>query len=558
MTNSTDDLEANNSEGSIEPETDSEETSTDSSVDQEPPVEFHSLLPAGDVLKAIDKLGYAHPTPVQAAALPLALNGKDLIAQAKTGSGKTLAYTIPLLLQLESATKSGNSSLKDTYGLVVAPTRELATQVRDVILSLAPDAAPAVVIGGASMDKQIASLKSDARIVIGTPGRILDLMRQKALKLNRCRYFVLDEADEMLSMGFLEDVRTILSRLPDRRQGMFVSATITPRVDMLANSFLTRPESIVIETPEEDLPPIEHLFCEVGGDLMAKPSTLCDIIETYHPRSAIVFCNTKSDTTLVEALLRRRGFDARRINSDLSQAQRDRIMKKIRKQELQVLVATDIAARGLDIEQIDLVVNFSIHEQPESYVHRTGRTGRAGRKGRAISLVGPRDFGHFHHLNLMLSNIDFQKIDPPTDEEVSNARLVHLYEIIRQSEIDLTNRDTLVGRMLLKDIGGITDPSDEFESLICKLGRFAVEHYIQEEAKSLDEELEAKEHGKKDRSSKDSRKRERDGNTKSGGRDRKRGDRNPRNRDSASDSRSSKPDRDKRQNRDSSKKKRVQ
>ncbi len=193
---------------------------------------------------------------------------------------------------------------------------------------------------------------------------------------------------------------------------------------------------------------------------------------------------------LVEALLRRRGFDARRINSDLTQAQRERVMKKIRKGELQFLVATDIAARGLDIEQIDLVINYAIHEQPEAYIHRTGRTGRAGRSGKAISLIGPRDFGAFHFLTKVV-DLKFNKMPIPTDIEVADARITHLYEMLRQKEMEVRDRDVLVARQLLREMGAITEAPEELENMIAKLCRYTVEHFLSSEAKSLDEELEA-------------------------------------------------------------------
>ncbi|HQH25792.1 MAG TPA: helicase-related protein [Oligoflexia bacterium] len=221
---------------------------------------------------------------------------------------------------------------------------------------------------------------------------------------------------------------------------------------------------------------------------MAKPAALCDLIEVVRPRSAIIFCNTKSDTQLVEALLRRRGFDARRINSDLSQNQRDRIMRKIRNDELQLLVATDIAARGLDIEQIELVINYTIHDQPEIYLHRTGRTGRAGRSGKAISLVGPRDIGAFHFLSKVME-FQFEKLPLPSDVEVAEARLAHLYEIVRKNEIEITPREILAAEKMVKELGGITEPTEELALMVAKLSKYTVEHLLNQEAKSLDEEI---------------------------------------------------------------------
>ena len=447
---------------------------------------FEELIDDEALRAALRAVNFSKPTDVQAAAIPHILEEKDCLVQAKTGSGKTLSYVLPLLAIINRHELA--KKLDSTFALIVVPTRELAVQVTQVINTLCKDIKPVCVIGGVDQASQTRELNQDPRVVIGTPGRLLDLLKQKILKLNHCRFFTLDEADEMLSMGFIDDVRAILSRMPDRRQGLFVSATITPRVEMLANSFLSKPELVLFEATAADRAPIEHLYCEVAGDIMGKPTTLCDLIEVLRPSSAIIFCNTKSDTQLVEALLRRRGFDARRINSDLTQSQRDKIMKKIKAKDLQFLVATDIAARGLDIEQLDLVINYSIHEQPETYVHRTGRTGRAGRRGRAISLVGPRDFGSFHFLTKVL-DMEFNKMPLPSDAEVADARLAHLYEILRKQEIELRERDLLVARKLLAEMGGITEPAEDLEAIVAKFARFTVEHHTNAEAKALEEEL---------------------------------------------------------------------
>lgn len=501
-------------------------------VENQPkPVEsFSEFSISPSLLEILQRLQFQRPTPIQGLAIPVALTGKDLVVEAQTGSGKTLVYLIPLveqLLQLE-----GGPDPKSAYGLIVVPTRELAVQVHQVFQSFNLPIQSCCVIGGESMSEQKSLLGSDARVVIGTPGRLLDLLKKKAFRLNHCRYFVLDEADEMLSLGFLEDVRSILSRLPDQRQGLFVSATITPRVEMLASSFLTKAQFLAVEAEESAPSSIDHYYCEVGSDIMAKPTALCDIIETQRPRSAIIFCNTKSDTQLVEVLLRRRGFDARQINSDLTQAQRNRVMKKIRAGELQFLVATDIAARGLDISQIELVVNYSIHEQAEVYVHRTGRTGRAGRHGRAISLVGPRDFGFFHYLTKVLE-IKFDRLALPGDQEICNARLAHLDEVLRDSQLELKDRDFLIARKLLSEFGEIEQPTEELETIVAKLCRYAIERFIQAEVQSLDEEKEREDgspeqYARSGDSERNDRRHQdrRENNRDRGGRDHNRGDNN--------------------------------
>lgn len=359
---------------------------------------FQELITEPVILNALRQLEISVPTPVQAASIPVALAGKDLIAQAQTGSGKTLAFSLPILSKLfQSKVHEG------TLALILTPTREIALQVQSVIAHLVPSIKPSCMIGGRNSRRSIQELNADPRIVVGTPGRVLDFLRQRVLSLKKCRYLVLDEADEMLGIGFLEDVKAILSQIPKERQGMFFSATITPRVQSLAREFLKDPQSVLIETDNDSAPEIEHIFCRVDGGLTSKAAALCAILENERPQACLVFCNTKSDTELVEVWLKRRNIKAKRLNSDLSQSQRELIMNQFRTGELPILIATDIAARGIDVKDLDLVINYAIHDQPETYVHRTGRTGRAGRPGKAVSIVGPQDFGAFHALNKQLS-----------------------------------------------------------------------------------------------------------------------------------------------------------
>lgn len=374
---------------------------------------FDQIISDPIIRAALKEQNLIHPTAVQAEAIPAALTGKDLIVQAQTGSGKTLAFVIPIVQRILE-----NPSQRGTLALIVTPTRELALQVQEVIASIAPSIKPACIIGGASIRNQIRELRDDSRIVVGTPGRINDLLQQRELILRKCQTFVLDEADEMLSMGFLEEVRSILTKLPAQRQGMLFSATISPRVQMLSQSFLKEPQSIVIELNEINKPDIEHLFFRVSGGVTEKASALCNLIESQNPTSAVIFCNSKSDTELVEVYLRRRGFQASRINSDLSQKERQNIMQSMKNGELRLLIATDVAARGIDIESLDLVVNYSLHEDTEVYVHRTGRTGRAGRSGRAISIVGAQDFASFYRLQKRLPTVITEMSAPVANNNV--------------------------------------------------------------------------------------------------------------------------------------------
>jgi len=361
------------------------------------PLGSFSAITNPTLLASLARLSITTPTPVQREAIPRVLGEGDFIVEAQTGSGKTLAFVLPILSKLLDAMPySGN------FALIVTPTRELATQVASVVQAILPEVEPAVIIGGAKQEGQVRSLRRDSRIVVGTPGRILDLIEQRELQLRRCKMFVLDEADEMLSMGFIEEVRSILSRLPKQRQGLFFSATMTPRVLSLASSFLVKPTRIELEPVVETSALIDHIFCRVDAGLTSKAQALAAFLNEKKPKSAIVFCNTKSDTELLEILLRKRGIESKRINSDLSQKERDRTMSSFRSGETTLLIATDVAARGIDVSDIELVVNYSLHETAETYVHRTGRTGRAGKSGTALTLIAPQDFPLFYNLSRRL------------------------------------------------------------------------------------------------------------------------------------------------------------
>jgi len=349
------------------------------------------------LLKALSNLSITTPTPVQQESIPKILTGGDFIVEAQTGSGKTLAFTLPILSRLlEAMPYQGN------FALIVTPTRELAMQVASVVSDVLPEVEPACIIGGEKQERQIRALRKDPRVVVGTPGRLLDLINQRELVLRKCQVFVLDEADEMLSMGFIDEIREILSKLPKQRQGLFFSATMTPRVLGLANSFLSRPTRIELAPAEETSALIEHIYCRVDAGLTSKAQALAAFLANRRPKSAIVFCNTKSDTELVEIMLRKRNIESKRINSDLSQKERERTMAAFRSGELSLLIATDVAARGIDVSDIELVVNYSLHDTPETYVHRTGRTGRAGKSGTALTIIAPQEFPLFWQLSRKL------------------------------------------------------------------------------------------------------------------------------------------------------------
>jgi ATP-dependent RNA helicase DeaD len=354
---------------------------------------FDAIPLSPEVRRAVDELGYVHPTPVQIAVFEPATRGKDLVVQARTGTGKTAAFGLPIVDQL---TKKNVSAVQ---ALVLCPTRELALQVTREVSALAKHRGVrcTAVYGGAPMQRQIAEIKAGAQVVIGTPGRVLDHLRRKTIDPGSARLLVLDESDEMLSMGFLPQITDILSFLPANRQTLLFSATLPADIRRMAETRLKNPVFLTLSGDHIGALEIVHLVYIVPGD---KLGALIQIIETENPESAVVFCNTKDETKRVAAALDQQGYAADWLNADLAQNDREKVMDATRKGELRFLVATDVAARGIDISHLTHVINFDFPESPEGYVHRTGRTGRAGRTGIAIALVGPRDVGNLYMLRL--------------------------------------------------------------------------------------------------------------------------------------------------------------
>lgn len=430
---------------------------------------FQTLGIPESLLSRIEQLGFREPTPVQMQAIPAGLASKDLVVQAKTGSGKTLAYGIPLLARVME-----QPSRHSTVALVLVPTRELAQQVVTVFEQVEPQLAPVCVIGGVSIGLQREQMGRDPRVVVGTPGRILDLIERRELLLRKIQFVVLDEADEMLSMGFIEDVERILRKLPDNYQGIFTSATITPRVEMLARSYLTDAERICISTPGEEHAPIDHSFMFVDGEIASKAKTLCDLLDVEQPESLIIFCNTKSDTELVEVFLKRRGYLARRINSDLSQNERTEVINLIKSGELPILIGTDIAARGLDIAGLDLVVHYGVPEDPDLYVHRSGRTGRAGRRGRAILFVTPQDFTSFQTLKRD-PRVKLEEMKLPSPQERMQKLTAQVVQQLSTSLDPASEREQLVAQALLEQYERDEISSADFHQLFAKLLRRGLE-----------------------------------------------------------------------------------
>jgi ATP-dependent RNA helicase DeaD len=377
------------------------------------------VLPLGaEVRRAIDAMGYRSPTPVQRAVFEPAAEGRSLVVQARTGTGKTAAFGMPIVDRIV------RPSVRAVQALILCPTRELALQVSREVEQIGRfrGVRVASIYGGASMTRQIEALEGGAQIVAGTPGRILDHLRQKTLDPSGIRVLVLDEADEMLSMGFARELHAILETLPKHRQGLFFSATIPPDIERLAHSHLRDPEVITLSSDQVGALEIAHYVYVVRSDA-DKISQLVRILEVEDPESAVVFCNTRDETQRVAEALKSRGFDADWLNGDLPQPDRERVMNATREGKLRFLVATDVAARGIDISHLTHVINHDFPDTAEQYVHRTGRTGRAGRTGTAVALVGPKDIGNLYLLRLTYKIRPIEKQLPTAGELKTRAEM---------------------------------------------------------------------------------------------------------------------------------------
>lgn len=344
-------------------------------------MDFNQLSLSPGLLDVLEELGFRQPTPIQARAIPLLLAGKDLVARSKTGSGKTAAFALPILEALDT-------EFRALQALVIVPTRELATQVTRDIRVLGrriPALRVLMVTGGQPIRPQIESLQEGVHVVVATPGRLVDLIRKEVFQNWDLQTLVLDEADQMLDMGFEDDMRAILEMLPPGTQKALFSATYPDAIKSIARSFLTNPVHVAVETPATDAPAIEHAY--FTAEPVEKTPLLLTILRRHDPEAALIFCNLKATSTLLQSELAREGFSAAVLNGDLEQRDRDEVMAKFRNGSVRILIATDVAARGLDIKGLPLVINYDLPRDTESYVHRAGRTGRAGNSGLALSLV---------------------------------------------------------------------------------------------------------------------------------------------------------------------------
>ena len=397
-------------------------------------VRFDELDLYPQVLRAIADMGFEEATPIQSQAIPVVMSGVDVIGQAQTGTGKTASFGIPVLHKVDPNNKK-------TQVIILSPTRELAIQVADEIRNLSRYMHGIKVLpiyGGQDIVKQIRSLKSGTQIVIGTPGRVMDHMRRKTMKLDFVHTVVLDEADEMLNMGFREDIEFVLSGVPEERQTVLFSATMPKPIMEITKKFQNNAKVIKVTKKELTVPNIEQYYYDVKPK--KKEEVLSRLLDIYSPRLSVVFCNTKKQVDLLVNALLGRGYFAAGLHGDMKQEQRDRVMQGFRTGKTEILVATDVAARGIDVDEVEAVFNYDLPQDDEYYVHRIGRTGRAGREGRAFSFVSGKEVYKLKEIQRYCkTKIYAQKV--PSLNDVANTKMENILDdverVIEQEDLDM-------------------------------------------------------------------------------------------------------------------------
>ncbi|HEU4403127.1 MAG TPA: DEAD/DEAH box helicase [Candidatus Polarisedimenticolia bacterium] len=408
------------------------------------PVPFTDLDLPPAILEALGAMGYGQATAVQALAIPKAREGRDLIVQSRTGTGKTAAFGVPIVERIDRG-------LSRVQALVLCPTRELTVQVTDELARLgAPSGARVLSIyGGDPMPRQVEGLRRGAQVVVGTPGRLLDHLRQGTLSLESVRVLVLDEADQMLDMGFEKEMKQILERVPRERQTLLFSATIPSSIEAMAGRYQKNPERLMLSQDALYVTDVQHLFYIVSR--MDKASALYKLIEYEDPASSMIFCNTRAETRTIYSYLAMRGLPVAMISSDLPQRKREQVMRRFRRKELKHLVATDVAARGIDIEDLSHVFIYSAPESSDQYIHRAGRTGRIGKTGKAISLVSGFDLMNFNRL-VRANNLKAHECDLPSDEEVARKKVRRIVETLKEQAARLTPEERAEYEAMAKGI----------------------------------------------------------------------------------------------------------
>lgn len=411
---------------------------------------FTALAINALIIQSLSNMGFEEPTPIQEQSIPPAMEGRDLVGQAQTGTGKTAAYGIPMIHKILG------SFAEKTQGIVLTPTRELAIQVAEELNKIGQytDVRTLPIYGGQDIGRQIKALKKRPQIIVATPGRLMDHMNRRTIRLDDIKVVVLDEADEMLNMGFIEDIENILQDTPAERQTLLFSATMPKAIQSLSQRFLKDPAMISIKSKEVTVPLVEQHYVEVQD--RQKFDVLCRLLDIQSPELAILFARTKRRVDELSEALKKRGYSAEGIHGDLTQAKRDSVLRQFREGIVDILVATDVAARGLDISGVTHVYNFDIPQDPESYVHRIGRTGRAGQTGLATTFVIPREIEHLRLIERVTKRKITRKPMPSMTDALEGQQRMTIEKIL--SVVEEGNIDHYKGRAeeLLAETDSVT------------------------------------------------------------------------------------------------------
>jgi ATP-dependent RNA helicase DeaD len=453
--------------------------------------QFKSFGLKPEIVEAVEQLGFQTPTPIQNEAIPILLSGQsDLIGLARTGTGKTAAFGLPLI-------HLSDFSQPFTQALVLCPTRELCVQITKDLTSFVQNTGPANIVavyGGTSIIKQINELKRGAHIIVATPGRLMDLMKRGSVDLSTVDYVVLDEADEMLNMGFKDDIDTILASVNDTRSTWLFSATMSNDIRAIARKYMVAPREVAVDAHNTTAAAIEHVYYVTRA--REKYASLKRIVD-FHPRMfGIVFTNTKVEAQEIAERLIKDGYNADALHGDLSQQQRDKVMGRFRERSIQLLIATDVAARGIDVSDITHVIHFSIPDELESYTHRSGRTARAGKEGVSISIIHSRELGKLKQLERITKN-RFKQLDIPSGVEVCEKQLFHIIHNVHNVEVDNHAIDPYLPK-IMEELSGL-----DKEELIKRFASIEFNRFLQYYKDAPDLNYSHEEHGERERISND-------------------------------------------------------
>jgi ATP-dependent RNA helicase DeaD len=435
---------------------------------------FAALNLSAATLASLEAMGYRTPTEVQQDSIPRVLGGKDLVVQSRTGTGKTAAFGVPIAERLDT-------SRDEVQAVVLAPTRELALQVSQELAEIGKEHGAKVVTiyGGDPMERQLEALRAGAHVVVGTPGRVLDHLRRRTLRFDAVKLLVLDEADRMLDMGFAVEMGQIMEYMPAERQTLLFSATIPLGIRGLIYHYLSEPEWVLLSEDQVYVTEVDHLYCLTPK--LHKETTLYKLIEYENPASSMVFCNTREETRQVYTFLAGKGLPAAMLSSDLPQRKREQVLRRFRSGEVRHLATTDVASRGIDIEDLSHVFIFSSPDSPEQYIHRAGRTGRVGKSGRAISLVSAHDLMNFNRL-VKRYHVEVSELAVPSDAEVQERKLERVvtrlaaegqglpledfaeYGPVARRVAEQEHRDRIVALLLRRFFAPVPEPEDPEEA----------------------------------------------------------------------------------------------